>query len=128
MDRRSFLTTSSALLSYAALPAWAATPPRLLILIELRGGNDGLNTVIPIDDGAYFDLRPRLAFKPDAVVRFEVRPHCIRRSRRSNPYGVMARWQSCRVSDIRSPTCRTSGRSKSGTPRPIANSFCKLDG
>ena len=75
MDRRSFLATSSALLSCAALPAWAATlPPRLLILIELRGGNDGLNTVIPIDDGAYFDLRPRLAFKPDAVVRFDNAP------------------------------------------------------
>ncbi len=71
MDRRAFLTTSSALLSCAALPAWAiAAAPRLLILIEMRGGNDGLNTVIPIDDGAYFDLRPRLAFKPDTVARF----------------------------------------------------------
>ena len=75
MNRRAFLSTSSALLSCAALPAWAvAAAPRLLILIELRGGNDGLNTVIPIDDGAYFDLRPRLAFKPDAVVRFEGAP------------------------------------------------------
>ena len=77
IDRRSFLATSSALLSCAALPAWAATPPRLLILIELRGGNDGLNTVIPVDDGAYFDLRPRLAFKPDAVVRFDTAGHTI---------------------------------------------------
>ncbi len=75
MDRRSFLIASSALLSCAVLPAWAsATSPRLLILIELRGGNDGLNTVIPIDDGAYFDLRPRLAIKPDAVARFESAP------------------------------------------------------
>ena len=75
MDRRTFLTSTSAMLSCAALPAWAsAASPRLLILIELRGGNDGLNTVIPIDDGAYFDLRPRLAFKPDAVARFEGAP------------------------------------------------------
>lgn len=71
MDRRAFFATSSVLLSCAALPAWAATSaPRLLILIELRGGNDGLNTVIPIDDGMYFDMRPRLAFKPDTVTRF----------------------------------------------------------
>ena len=75
MDRRTFLSTSPALLSYVALPAWAvAAAPRLLILIEMRGGNDGLNTVIPIDDGAYFDLRPRLAFKPDAVARFDGAP------------------------------------------------------
>ncbi|MEP6607882.1 MAG: DUF1501 domain-containing protein [Burkholderiaceae bacterium] len=75
IDRRAFLTASSALLSCAALPAWAATStPRLLILIELRGGNDGLNTVVPIDDGAYFDLRPRLALKPDAVARFAGAP------------------------------------------------------
>lgn len=75
MDRRKFLTASSALLSCASLPAWAVSAaPRLLILIELRGGNDGLNTVVPIDDGAYFDLRPRLALKPDAVARFAGAP------------------------------------------------------
>jgi len=69
MHRRNFLISTSALLSCAA---WAsAAAPRLLILIELRGGNDGLNTVIPIDDAMYFDLRPRLAFRPDAVARFE---------------------------------------------------------
>ena len=75
LNRRTFLGASSAFLSYAALPAWAAlAAPRLLILIELRGGNDGLNTVIPIDDGAYFDLRPRLALKPDAAARFAGAP------------------------------------------------------
>ena len=75
MDRRAFLSASSALLSCATLPAWAApAAPRLLILIELRGGNDALNTVIPIDDGAYFDLRPRLALQADAVARFAGAP------------------------------------------------------
>ncbi len=76
MNRRAFLTATSAVLSCASLPAWAvpSAAPRLLILLELRGGNDSLNTVIPIDDGAYFDLRPRLALKPDAVARFAGAP------------------------------------------------------
>lgn len=76
LDRRRFLIASSATLSCAALPAWAtsAPTPRLLILIELRGGNDSLNTVVPVDDGLYFDLRPRLGLKPDAVVRFDGAP------------------------------------------------------
>jgi uncharacterized protein (DUF1501 family) len=47
------------------------TPPRLLVLLELRGGNDGLNTVVPVDDGRYFDLRPRIALRDDALISFD---------------------------------------------------------
>jgi len=75
MDRRGFLRNASVLLSAATLPAWAhAAPPRLLVLIELRGGNDGLNSVVPVEDGLYFDLRPRLALKPDVVLRWHGAP------------------------------------------------------
>jgi len=75
MDRRGFFRNASVLLSAATLPAWArAEAPRLLVLIELRGGNDGLNTVVPVDDGLYFDLRPRLALKPDVVLRWHGAP------------------------------------------------------
>jgi len=42
---------------------------RLLVMLELRGGNDGLNTVVPVEDGRYHDLRPRLALRDDTVVR-----------------------------------------------------------
>src|SRR4029453_13344354 len=31
---------------------------RILLLIELKGGNDGLNTVIPYADAKYHELRP----------------------------------------------------------------------
>src|SRR6266480_1784049 len=38
-----------------------ATPSdRVLVLVQLAGGNDGLNTVIPFQDGAYHDARPTL--------------------------------------------------------------------
>src|SRR5258708_17058277 len=38
----------------------AAPNDRILVLVQLAGGNDGLNTVIPFTDGAYHDARPTL--------------------------------------------------------------------
>src|SRR5260370_10009226 len=38
----------------------AAPSDRILVLVQLAGGNDGLNTVIPFTDGAYHDARPTL--------------------------------------------------------------------
>src|SRR2546430_4406824 len=38
----------------------AARSDRILVLVQLAGGNDGLNTVIPFQDGAYHDARPTL--------------------------------------------------------------------
>jgi len=38
----------------------AAPSDRVLVLVQLAGGNDGLNTVIPFGDGAYHDARPTL--------------------------------------------------------------------
>ncbi len=36
---------------------------RILVLVQLAGGNDGLNTVVPYSDPAYLALRPTLALK-----------------------------------------------------------------
>jgi uncharacterized protein (DUF1501 family) len=78
MNRRRFLGSLAwgTAWSVSTMPAWAATGARrsLLVLVELRGGNDGLNTIVPVDDGRYHDLRPRLALKPDAVVRLASGP------------------------------------------------------
>ena len=82
MRRRGFLKTlpivagTPFLLNSLPLSALAKSAPlyrlaassdndRVLILIQLHGGNDGLNTVIPIDQYAeYYNLRPNLAI-PD---------------------------------------------------------------
>ncbi|MEK7859898.1 MAG: hypothetical protein AAB284_00920, partial [Chloroflexota bacterium] len=34
---------------------------RVLVMVQLAGGNDGLQTVIPLQDPAYRDLRPQLS-------------------------------------------------------------------
>lgn len=34
---------------------------RVLVLIQMAGGNDGLNTVIPVTNGRYYDNRPSIA-------------------------------------------------------------------
>ena len=34
---------------------------KLLVLVQLNGGNDGLNTVVPYTNGLYYDARPNLA-------------------------------------------------------------------
>ena len=64
MNRRHFLRASlSALLLPQAAWAQPAGYRRLLILVELKGGNDGLNTVVPHADDQYYRLRPRLALR-----------------------------------------------------------------
>ena len=72
MKRRDFLALGAALplASWPALARAAAGSARkLLVLVELKGGNDGLNTVIPYDDPAYARLRPRLAIARDQVLK-----------------------------------------------------------
>lgn len=40
---------------------------RMLVLIELHGGNDGLNTFVPFEEAAYYRARPQLAIPRDQV-------------------------------------------------------------
>ncbi|MGZ8268179.1 MAG: DUF1501 domain-containing protein [Burkholderiales bacterium] len=76
MNRRDFLTaagaaTVAALVPRAALAAASADYGNLLILVELKGGNDGLNTVVPYASSEYYALRPRLAVPRDNVLQLD---------------------------------------------------------
>ncbi len=41
---------------------------RVLVIIQLEGGNDGLNTVIPVDDDIYYNSRPGLALQKSTTL------------------------------------------------------------
>ena len=74
MKRREFLSFAVAggTLAWLPLPTSAAANyQKLLILVELKGGNDGLNTVIPYADAQYAALRPRLAVARDQVLQLD---------------------------------------------------------
>ena len=38
-------------------------PDRILVVLELSGGNDGLNTVVPYADAAYYRARPKIGIR-----------------------------------------------------------------
>ncbi|MGZ3639047.1 MAG: DUF1501 domain-containing protein, partial [Ktedonobacterales bacterium] len=53
---------------------WAqAAQGRTLIVVQMAGGNDGLNTIIPYTDGAYYQARPTLAIKQQDAIALDSR-------------------------------------------------------
>jgi uncharacterized protein (DUF1501 family) len=77
MARRDFLRAGFGSLALGAAgaltraPAWAQTTAagpkqngRIFVVVELSGGNDGLNTVVPYGDDACYRARPRIGIKP----------------------------------------------------------------
>lgn len=84
--RREFLTWGSRGIGLLAFTRFApsflvestlaATPApekdrSILVLVQLAGGNDGLNTVIPCEDPDYYKLRPTLGIKKTDALRLD---------------------------------------------------------
>ena len=58
-----------AFLAKAALAAKPGRDNKILVVIQMTGGNDGLNTVIPFRNDIYHRLRPSLGIKQQQTLR-----------------------------------------------------------
>ncbi len=70
------LGRTSAALALEELQAGTAGGPtdlsrRILVVVELSGGNDGLNTVVPFRNDEYYRVRPNLGIRPRQVLQLE---------------------------------------------------------
>ncbi|RYZ00054.1 MAG: DUF1501 domain-containing protein [Chitinophagaceae bacterium] len=77
IKRRTFLQTGSLATTALMLPKFlkAFEAPRLvppgnkvLLVLQLSGGNDGLNTVVPVRNDIYYRARPRLSIARDKAL------------------------------------------------------------
>ncbi len=112
------------------IAAKAASDPatRVLVLIELQGGNDGLNTLVPIKDSAYRSLRSKVSLPDNKLLTFtdeySLHPSLARISKRdlavvagvgvANPDGshfeMMRRWWTGDINGSANPTTGFLGR------------------
>ena len=85
ISRRDFLLKSAGFVSVSAMaPRWAVqdvpnfeaslaaeAAGRTLVVLELMGGNDGLNTVVPYADSKYPQLRSRIGIPVGSVLQLD---------------------------------------------------------
>ncbi|MBC7435375.1 MAG: DUF1501 domain-containing protein [Bdellovibrionales bacterium] len=77
----SFASATGAALLAAHAPGWAqaaaqrpaSIADRILVLVELKGGNDGLNTIVPHADATYYQVRNTIAIQPADVLKLDER-------------------------------------------------------
>ncbi|MBQ4820463.1 DUF1501 domain-containing protein [Aquimarina sp. MMG016] len=79
MDRRNFLKQSVFASGMTLIPSFLKgmeflRPEQLsgyrnVIIIQLSGGNDGLNSIIPVSNDIYYSLRPEIAKKKEQTLK-----------------------------------------------------------
>ena len=76
-SRRNFLKTSGLLSASMALPQFLQAQNRqnnapgndnILVVIQLSGGNDGLNMLVPYENDIYYNARPKIALKKQEII------------------------------------------------------------
>lgn len=68
--RREFLSLAGYTFLFSGFPSlvWSKLNRKILILVELQGANDGLNTVIPLNQKYYYRLRPNIGIKKNKIL------------------------------------------------------------
>lgn len=88
LNRRELFGATLATGAALRAPGWmlAGEPARALVVVQLRGGNDGLNTLVPFQDDAYWRARPALALDRAALLPVDdlnaFHPKLVRTARR----------------------------------------------
>jgi uncharacterized protein (DUF1501 family) len=109
ISRRDFLLRTSGFVTVSAMvPRWAVKGARAfeesigasnglrtLVVLELAGGNDDLNTVVPYSDPLYAQMRARIGIPANSVLQLDSRLGL-------NPVmtGVKSLWDSNRVAVV----------------------------
>ena len=123
VTRRQFLKYSGVVAAAAApmltvdqIAAAAITRPLplgtpILVVVTLYGGNDGLNTVIPFKDSAYYGARPDLTYKPETLL-----PLSSDLALNASMTGIKSLWDANKVAIVRGV----------GYPKPDRSHFSSM--
>jgi uncharacterized protein (DUF1501 family) len=77
MNRRNFIQTTGLASASLMLPEFlkaqeknaAINSDKILVIVQLTGGNDGLNTVVPYENDLYYNARPTIAIQKKETLK-----------------------------------------------------------